>query len=270
MDHKQYHLIQTQIEAARNALHNWNDRRAEAMIELDSVFTEIEAYKAKTTEEYEAAQSTIIDLRAALSKSELDFHHHFKNFTNEMQELKLANENLTRELKETSNEIENQKQAQKKMEAKHITQIAQVASETEIRLADQQFQLKTQVTNLVSQLQNTLNEKKVISQKADQYESELRTIRTQMMSFLHITKEVVATETITKNASAAALVNAANSGIVNAPNANHAGASVSDANANEATAIATKKLREFEASSSTIANNPLPTTVNDYLKRFGY
>jgi len=228
------------------------------MIELDSVFTEIEAYKAKTSEDYEVAQNTIAGLQASLAKSEQEFHHHFKTFTNEMQELKLANENLTRELKEAKNEIENQKQAQKKMEAKHIAQIAQMASEAEIRVADQQFQLKTQITDLVSQLKNTVNEKQTMIQKANQYEGELRTIRTQMMSFLHVTKEVAGTSATPVNSAVAAA------------SASNAGASVSDSSALNVAVSSAKKLQEFEASSPAFSNNPAPTTVNDYLKRFGY
>ena len=69
MDHKKFQIIQSQIQEANNALHNWNDRRAEAMIELDSIFIEIVELEKITNEENEISQNTIIGLRANLAKS---------------------------------------------------------------------------------------------------------------------------------------------------------------------------------------------------------
>jgi hypothetical protein len=280
MDHKKYHLIQTQIEAARNALQQWNDRRAEAMIELDSIFTEVELYKTQMTEAQSLADNTIGELRGKLAKSEKDFHKHFEAYTNEMQELKLTNDELTAKLKEANNEIENQKQAQKKMEAKYLTKIAQVASETEVRVADQQFQLKTQITNLVAELQTTLTEKNTLAKKSDQYEVELRAIRTQMMSFLHGTKDVVGVEvrgTDVGGNTRNEVRNDHKSEIRNAEIASRAVTADADLNASHgagatsAAAKPVKKLKVTEADAEAyLGANPPPITLNDYLKKFGY
>lgn len=243
MDHKKYHQIQNQIKEARLALQNWNDRRAEAMIELDSIFTEIEEYKNQVNADQVTSAATIAELKTNLEKSDRDFHKHFEAYTNDMQELKLENENLSRQLKEALNEVEKQKQSQKKMEAQHLAKIAQVATETEVRVADQQYQLKTQVTNLVAELQSLQNERKSLSVKADQYEQELRTIRTQMMSFLNVTKEVNGADVI------APIVVAA--------------AAIEDAKPKK-----TNKLKEADIIVDNMGNTP--ATLNDYLKKFGY
>lgn len=251
MDHKKYHQIQTQIEAARAALQTWNDRRTEAMIELDSIFTEMESYKKQVAANEEANQNTITDLKTKLQKSDQEFHKQFDHYTNDMQELKLVNEKLSNQLQEALNEIEKQKQAQKKMEEQYNKKIAQVASETEIRVADQQHQLRTQVTNLVAELQNIQTERKTISAKADQYEKELRVIRTQMMSFLNVTKEVAGTEVTAP--------------IVVAANTMNSASNATPANKN------TKKSNKLQSAEVIVDNlSSGPLTVNDYLKRFGY
>lgn len=257
MDHKKYHQIQNQIKEARQALQNWNDRRAEAMIELDSIFTDIEAYKKEVSADQAASASLIAELKTNLEKSDRDFHKHFEVYTNDLQELKLENENLSRQLKEALNEVEKQKQAQKKMEVEHQSKIAQVAAETEVRVADQQYQLKTQVTNLVAELQSIQSERKSLSVKADQYEKELRAIRTQMMSFLNVTKEVAGAEVM------APIVVAANA-IENAK----ADAAVTRNSTVNSTAKKSNKLKEASIIVDNMGNTP--ATVNDYLKKFGY
>ncbi len=240
MDQKKYHEIKSQIEAARTALQTWNDRKAEAMIELDSIFIEMEAFKNEVNEEKAATQNTIAELRAALEKSDRDFHKHFEAYTNDMQELKLENENLSRRLKAAVAEIENQKIVQKKLDTQYQAKLAETATAAEVRVADQQYQLKTQVTNLVAELQTIQNDKKAATVKADQYEKELRVIRNQMMSFLNVTKEV-------------------------------SNAEVSSPIVVQASALNEKKSGKLQAADIIIdtMSNP-PTSVNDYLKRFGY
>ena len=191
-------------------------------------------------EEKAASQNTITDLKAALEKSDRDFHKHFEADTNDMQELKLENENLSRRLKAAVTEIENQKITQKKLDAQYQAKLAETATAAEVRVADQQYQLKTQVTNLVAELQTIQNDKKAATVKADQYEKELRVIRTQMMSFLNVTKEV-------------------------------SGAEVSSPIVVQASALNEKKSGKLQAADIIVdtMSNP-PTSVNDYLKRFGY
>ena len=242
MDQHQFRQIQNQIQEARNSLQNWNDRRAEAMIELDSIFVENEAYQKKVSEDQAAANKLIAELKTNLQKSEQDFHRHFEAYTNDMQELKLQNEILSRQLKTALNDLKKEKEAQKQMEVKYLSKIAQVASETEVRMADQQYQLKTQVNNLVTELQAIRDERKTLEVKADQYEKELRVIRTQMMSFLNVTKEVTAPEVIAPIVVAADTLNTEK-----------------------------KPTTKLQAPAVIVDGfTDSPTTVNDYLKRFGY
>lgn len=271
MDHKKYHQIQSQIQEARNALQNWNDRRAEAAIELDSIFTEIEETKVAAAAERDANQKKIAELNAALEKSDRDFHKHFEAYTNDMQELKLENSELSQRLKEALNEIESQKQAQKKMEAKYLAKIAEVAAETEVRVADQQYQLKTQVGNLIEELQALRNDRAAISNRAEQYEKELRVIRTQMMSFLNVTKEVAGAEVTAPIVVSASVLNGTseNAAIKSSVEAPLNESSISAAGATSANNNRkTNKLKTADIIVDNLGN--APTTVNDYLKRFGY
>jgi chromosome segregation ATPase len=244
MDHKKYHLIQTRIEEARTALKVWNDRRAEVMIELDSIFTEVDEYKKQLSEEKENSEKTITELKTALEKSELDYHKHFEVYTNDMQELKLTNENLSRQAKAANAEVETLKREMKRKDADHLAKLSRVSAEIESKHTEQQLQLKTQVANLIVELQSLQNEKKNISLKAKQFEKELRVIRNQMMSFLNVTKEVTGSEV-------------ASPIVVSAESLEK-----------ESVKKVANKLQE-PVMMMDITANP-PATVDEYLKRFGY
>lgn len=263
MDQKKYHQIQTQIQEARQALSVWNDRRAEAMIELDSIFTEMEEYKNQVTADRAAAENTIKELQANLVKADQDFHKHFEDYTNDMQELKLENETLSNQLQNALNELEKQKQLNKKNEEKYLLKMAQLASETEVRAADQQYQMKTQINNLVAELQAVQTERKSLSTKAEQYENELRVIRNQMMSFLNVTKEVAGAEVTAPIVVSANVLNATSEKKINTQ-VEASGATSENKNNQKKN----NKLKEADMIVDTLGN--APTTVNDYLKRFGY
>jgi len=248
MDQKKYQYLQSQIQEARNALQTWNDRRSEVMIELDSIFTELEDYKTKMEEERQNARSTIAELKVNLDRGEQEFHKHFEFYTNEMQELKLSNEELLKKNQSLQSEIEKSNLERKKREKEFQMKIEQVSSQADVRIADQQYQAKSQIANLVAELQSAQNEKKILIHQSKQYEKELHVIRNQMMSFLNVTKNVKGDEV-----SAPIVVSA------DSMNQSDAAQVESQMNANTE-----EPVMLFDSTS-----NP-PTSVSDYLKRFGY
>jgi len=236
MDHKKYHLIQSRLEEARNALKTWNDRRAEVSIELDSMFIEIEEFKKQSQADKATLESEVSTLKAALEKSEADYHRHFEVYTNDMQELKSANEVLAQQLRDANAAIETVRREMKKQESDHQSRLAKTVSDAEVRNTEQQTVLKQQIVRLTGELASVTEDRKELSSKVTQYEKELRTIRGQMMSFLDMTREVSAEVPV----SARMIVS-------------------------DDSVVETKKAEAVEGSSK----NP-PATVDEYLKRFGY
>ncbi len=237
MDHKKYHLIQSKLEEARNALKTWNDRRAEVSIELDSMFMEIEEFKKQSQAERSELEKEVSTLRSALEKSEADYHRHFEVYTNDMQELKSSNEVLAQQLREAHAAIEVVRREMKKQEADHQSRLAKTVSDAELRNTEQQTVLKQQIVRLTGELASVSEDRKELSAKVTQYEKELRTIRGQMMSFLDLTREV------SSDATVSARVIVSDDSVVEQKTEIHA-------------ADDQKK-------------NP-PATVDEYLKRFGY
>jgi chromosome segregation ATPase len=237
MDHKKYHLIQSKLEEARNALKTWNDRRAEVSIELDSMFMEIEEFKKQSQAERSELEKEVSTLKSALEKSEADYHRHFEVYTNDMQELKSSNEVLAQQLRESHAAIEVVRREMKKQEADHQSRLAKTVSDAELRNTEQQTVLKQQIVRLTGELASVSEDRKELSAKVTQYEKELRTIRGQMMSFLDLTREV------SSDATVSARVIVSDDSVVEQKTEIHA-------------ADDQKK-------------NP-PATVDEYLKRFGY
>ena len=237
MDHKKYHLIQSKLEEARNALKTWNDRRAEVSIELDSMFMEIEEFKKQSQAERSELEKEVSTLKSALEKSEADYHRHFEVYTNDMQELKSSNEVLAQQLREAHAAIEVVRREMKKQEADHQSRLAKTVSDAELRNTEQQTVLKQQIVRLTGELASVSEDRKELSAKVTQYEKELRTIRGQMMSFLDLTREV------SSDATVSARVIVSDDSVVEQKTEIHA-------------ADDQKK-------------NP-PATVDEYLKRFGY
>ena len=237
MDHKKYHLIQSKLEEARNALKTWNDRRAEVSIELDSMFMEIEEFKKQSQAERSELEKEVSTLRSALEKSEADYHRHFEVYTNDMQELKSSNEVLAQQLRESHAAIEVVRREMKKQEADHQSRLAKTVSDAELRNTEQQTVLKQQIVRLTGELASVSEDRKELSAKVTQYEKELRTIRGQMMSFLDLTREV------SSDATVSARVIVSDDSVV-------------------------EKKTEIHAADDQ-KKNP-PATVDEYLKRFGY
>jgi chromosome segregation ATPase len=242
MDHKKYHLIQSKLDEARNALKVWNDRRAEVSIELDSIFMEIEDYKKQVSGENADLSNQVSELKAALEKSETDYHQHFEVYTNDMQESKLANENLANQLRESVAQIESLRREMKKAESDHQARLAKTVSDAELKIAELQAQYKSQISRMTGELQSVQAEKKEITAKALQYENELRTFRGQMMNFLNMTGEV------------------------SLGSGKSARISVSD------DAIKTESVKAEDATNhqDVRKSEHSPATVDEYLKRFGY
>lgn len=237
MDHKKYHLIQSKLEEARNALKTWNDRRAEVSIELDSMFMEIEEFKKQSQAERSELEKEVSTLKSALEKSEADYHRHFEVYTNDMQELKSSNEVLAQQLREAHAAIEVVRREMKKQEADHQSRLAKTVSDAELRNTEQQTVLKQQIVRLTGELASVSEDRKELSAKVTQYEKELRTIRGQMMSFLDLTREV------SSDATVSARVIVSDDSVV-------------------------EKKTEIHAADDQ-KKNP-PATVDEYLKRFGY
>jgi chromosome segregation ATPase len=242
MDHKKYHLIQSKLDEARNALKVWNDRRAEVSIELDSIFMEIEDYKKQVSIENADLSAQVATLKSALEKSETDYHQHFEVYTNDMQESKLANENLSNQLRESVAQIESLRREMKKAESDHQARLAKIVSDAELKIAELQTQFKSQITRMTGELQNAQVEKKEITAKALQYENELRTFRGQMMNFLNVTGEV------------------------SLGSVKSARMTVSD----DMIKTETVKTEDRSEHQAVHKNEHAPATVDEYLKKFGY
>jgi chromosome segregation ATPase len=253
MDHKKYLYLQNQIQEARNALQTWNDRKSEVMIQLDSIFSELEEYKEKMEKERQHSLATIAELKSNLQKNDQEFHKHFEAYTNEMQELKLSNEELNLKNKSLQNESEKLKEELKKKEKENQFKLQQISAHAEIRVADSQLQMKNQLSNLTSEVQMLQNEKRLLIQKSKQYEKELRVIRNQMMNFLNVTQDE-------------------NEPQVTSPVV----VSAKSMNEPEVKEPAVKEMEttETEVKASTIdepiEKSDAPTSVSEYLKRLGY
>lgn len=237
MDHKKYHLIQSRLEEARNALKTWSDRRAEVSIELDSMFMEIEEFKKQSQAEKATLENEVSTLKAALEKSEADYHRHFEVYTNDMQELKSANEALAQQLREANAAIEAARREMKKQEADHQSRLAKTVSDVELRNTEQQTVLKQQMVRMTGELASVSEDRKELSAKVTQYEKELRTIRGQMMSFLDMTRDV------STDAAVSARVIVSDDSVVE---------------------------QKTEIHAPDVQKKNPPSTVDEYLKRFGY
>ena len=276
MDAKKFQYIQTQIQEARAALQNWNERRTEVMIELDSIFCEVQLLEHRSNEEISAAKETIAELNSKIAGKDNEFNLNFKAYTNEMQEMKLAKEDLSSQLQEAKNEIENQKQAQKKMEAAYDTKIAKMASEAEIGVADERYQLKNQVAELVAQLNSIVTEKKTIAQKAETFERELQEIRSQMMSMLRVTNTLTAESASVKNVAVKEAKLTKGGGTTATPK-NPTETPMEQVRLANANAEVAKALQDAIEANESRENAfiprevaPAPKTMTDYLKKFGY
>jgi chromosome segregation ATPase len=252
MDHRKHLQIQNKIEEARNAIQVWNDRRSEVMIELDSIFMEIEEFKNQMAAEKAEKDQLVSELKMALEKSETNYHRHFEIYTNDMQELKVTNESLQDQLNQAAAGNESLRREMRKMESDFQARVAKLNSDAELKQTEYQLQAKTQITTLNQEVVHLKTENQNLQNRAQQYEKELRLIRNQMMNFLNVTQSVSA------GAESAAPIMMSSAIFSNEPKIG---------NLTGSHAAVSSKDEELAATDMSL--NP-PSTVDEYLKRFGY
>ena len=231
----------TTITEARKSLEQWQDRKADALIQLDALSYDIRVIE----EEKNRTRDLIADLKNELKNQAGMFQAHIDVMTDEMQLLKIEREDLLKQLEwaqialekqKTENEIQHDSQI--RLEAIAAQKVADTRVEYEARLRDQEVQYKKQIASMVERYEYLTNEKKEYEKRSDILETELQGVRSHMMSVLRMTDTVVSAPS------------AAASGVQESPKSG-------------------TKLRAAEIDHE-VSISAGGSTVAEYLKRFGY
>ena len=181
--------ISSSIEGARKAIQLWEDKRTEAMIDLDALAYDIRMLEEEKNKAYEIANQ----YKAQLKNQEKLYRTQVEAFSDQLQEAKLEIEKLRDAVRDANtenaliqNELQNQIQMHKNFEAEQVNVIANAKAELEIELSDLKYQYQNKTQEITEQLQAAFYQKSEAQEKVDHLEQELQSIRSQMMSALKV------------------------------------------------------------------------------------
>lgn len=295
----------TTITEARKSLQDWQDKRTEALIQLDALsydIRQIEEEKSRTADLITALKNEIED-RAKVYQS------HVESVTDQMQMLKVEKEDAELKLNEAIQRLQKQldeselarnRQAEREAEinSEWEARLNEQRTDFEVRYTDQQNRHRNQVEELNGEINTLLGKIETLKAqvaeaeiRADRNDRELQVIRSQMMNLLKISEGERLSDFFKPQAANASVQATASQ---NSP----AGASANSGNdsrpANpfivtnaEALAMAAQKKPEPKSPQKVQANSEAKkgnqtqdphrgtdlgpqATVQDYLKRLGY
>lgn len=176
------------INEARKSLQNWQDKRTEALIHLDSFTFDIK----RIEEERQNAKDTISSLQREIENQTKIYQSHISDLTDQMQLLKLETENLKSSvvdkdvrIETLEKEVENQKLIRDQERMKYDERLSEAKGEVELRLANQIFDLKMRNEGLASELKEIMDQRNAAAGRADRVQQELDAIRNQVLNVLH-------------------------------------------------------------------------------------
>ncbi len=268
------------IEGARKAIQNWEDKRTEALIDLDALSYDIRLLEDEKVRAIEVSEQ----YKSQFKNQERIYQAHVESFSDQLQEAKIENETLRSDLRDAKteietarNELQNQIQIQKSFELQQGNIIAQARAELEIQLSDLQYKYENQMQEMTLRLQSTYNQKSEAEVKAKKLEHDLQAIRRQMMSALN-TGDVVTNSAVVAASIDTVKNSGRNSNAVYAEQATKRAAQNALAS-NSGNQQATQGVAATSNSSAN-ENNQLESTpsgtsagpelLQDYLKRLGY
>jgi hypothetical protein len=181
-------LIST-ISEAKRSLNNWQDKRTEALIRLDSFTYDIQ----QIGEEKKRSNDTINELKAEIHAQAKVYQSHVSDLTDQMQLLKLENENLRNEvldknlnLESMVKEIDNQRLMREQAGKLHAAKMDELRSESELRAVRQIEEYKTQNDFLNVKVVELARLKAEVEIRADRLEREIVQIRSHMLNVLEV------------------------------------------------------------------------------------
>ena len=238
-------LINT-ISEAKKSLNNWQDRRTEALIRLDSFTYDIQ----QIGEEKKRSNHAIEELKQEIQAQAKVYQSHVSDLTDQMQLLKLENENLRNEVLDKNlsldsmvKEIENQRLIRDQQTKLNSEKMSELRGEMEVRAEQQIEEYKRQNEFLNVKVVDLARTKAELEMRSERLEREISQIRSHMLNVLEVNQngfqEKKKPETIAMNSDGTLRTTPA-----------------TDLSMQEV-----KKLRAVEIE---------PDSVEDYLKRLGY
>ena len=245
-------LIHT-ISEAKRSLNNWQDKRTEALIRLDSFTYDIQMIG----EEKKRNADAINELKTEIQNQAKVYQSHVSDLTDEMQLLKLENENLRNEvldknlnLESMAKEIENQRLMREQQSKLNADRMSEVRMEAEHKTAQMIEEYKTQNDFLNVKVVEMARLKAEVEMRAERLEREIVQIRSHMLNVLEVNQSGFNERKKPETHAAAPA----------APQFNSDG-SLKTTPAVDLSMQEVKRLRAVEIE---------PDSVEDYLKRLGY
>jgi chromosome segregation ATPase len=245
-------LINT-ISEAKRSLNNWQDKRTEALIRLDSFTYDIQMIG----EEKKRNADALTELKNEIQSQAKVYQSHVSDLTDEMQLLKLENENLRNEVLDKNlniesmiKEIENQRLMREQQAKLSAERLSEVRMEADSKAEQMIEEYKTQNDFLNVKVVEMARLKAETEMRAERLEREIVQIRSHMLNVLEVNQSGFNEKKKP----------AANNAVPAAPVYNSDG-SLKTTPATEVSMQEVKKLRAVEIE---------PDSVEDYLKRLGY
>jgi chromosome segregation ATPase len=238
-------LIST-ISEAKRSLNNWQDKRTEALIRLDSFTYDIQ----QIGEEKKRNADAITELKTEILSQAKVYQSHVSDLTDQMQLLKLENENLRNEvldknlnIEAMSKEIDNQRLMREQAAKLNSAKLEETRVESDLKATKQIEEYKSQNEFLNVKIVEIARLKAEIEMKADRLEREIMQIRSHMLNVLEVNQsgfnEKKKPETVAMNSDG----------------------TLRTTPATDMSMTEVKRLRAVEIE---------PDSVEDYLKRLGY
>jgi chromosome segregation ATPase len=179
-------LVQA-IADARRSLQNWEDRRTEALIRLDSFAYDVQ----KVEEERARSDQRILDLKHEAQAQAKIYQSHVGELTDQMQLLKLETENLRNEILDKNmlieslhKEIEGQKVLRGQLVQQHSQKQNDLRAELEVKFSNQIWDLKMKNESIAAKLLESTERCAAAETEVEKLERELAQIRSHMMGIL--------------------------------------------------------------------------------------
>ena len=231
------------ITEARRSLSTWQDKQTEALIRLDSFTYDIQQLE----EEKRKINAQNLELKREIENNQKIHESQVGEITDQMQVLKLENETLQNEVikKEQAfelaqNEIESLKKNRAQLIEQHLEREKQASLDLEVKFSNQILEQRAQIETMNIQNRELASQKEALEIRTDRLEYELSQLRSRLMTVLNVDEPSSAFE---------------------AAKAQHS-------------ATASKREKQPELSMQDVIKirspDAEPTTVEDYLKRFGY
>jgi chromosome segregation ATPase len=245
-------LINT-ISEAKRSLNNWQDKRTEALIRLDSFTYDIQMIG----EEKKRNADALTELKNEIQSQAKVYQSHVSDLTDEMQLLKLENENLRNEVLDKNlniesmiKEIENQRLMREQQAKLSSERLQEVRMEAESKAEQMIEEYKTQNDFLNVKVVEMARLKAETEMRAERLEREIVQIRSHMLNVLEVNQSGFneKKKPVANPAAQAAPVYNSDGSLKTTP-------------ATEVSMQEVKKLRAVEIE---------PDSVEDYLKRLGY